>query len=53
MKMYKLLLVNRLWGFSLGVFAGTISIDKPLWVSIIITIPVVYFLLFGDSHFRK
>jgi len=53
MKNWKLLLGHRLWGFSIGVLVGFLPVDKPTWVSIVIMIPFMYFMVFGDSHFKE
>ncbi len=53
MKKWKVLLCHRIWGLSFGIFFGTIFIDKPQWLSIIIVIPCLYFLIFGDTHFKE
>lgn len=51
--MKKLLLIHRLWGFSIGLAVSLIGVDRPLWIKIVIIILFVYFMIFGDTHFRK
>lgn len=51
--MKKLLLIHRLWGFSIGLGVSLIGVDRSLWIKIAIIILFMYFMIFGDIHFRK
>lgn len=44
---------HRIWGLSVGLFMGTLSIEKPLWLTILLTSAFVYFMVFGNTHFRR
>jgi len=51
--MKKLLLIHRLWGLSMGLVASLVGVDRPLWFQIVIIVLFLYFMIFGDTHFRK
>ena len=52
--MKKIKLVNRLWGFSIGLFWGTFwNPAAPLWFKVVTGIACGYFMTFGDTHLVK
>lgn len=53
MKKWKILFLHRLWGLSIGLFWGILFTERPLWFTIIVSVAIMYFLLFGNTHFRE
>jgi len=49
----KILLVNRLWGFSACLTLWAFFSPYSMVIKSSMIIPFLYFIIFGDTHFRN